>query len=54
VEIFGPNAPPTVVAIGEQTAAAAQDAGLKVTVTSADHSMYGMLVALRRYFEDRN
>ncbi|MEY2401914.1 MAG: uroporphyrinogen-III synthase [Ilumatobacteraceae bacterium] len=54
VEVFGLQTPPTVVAIGEQTAAAAQDAGLKVAVTSADHSVHGMLSSLRKFFEDRN
>ena len=49
-EAFGPVTPPVVVAIGEQTAAAAEDAGLKVSVVSADHSMHGMLGALSRYF----
>jgi uroporphyrinogen-III synthase len=54
VEIFGTRTPPVVVAIGEQTAAAAERAGLKISATSADHSMYGMLVALSRYFSDPN
>jgi uroporphyrinogen-III synthase len=54
VEVFGPNAPPIVVAIGERTAAAAERAGLKIAVISADHSMHGMLVSLRRYLAGRN
>jgi hypothetical protein len=29
-------------------------AGLKITVVAADHSMYGMLVALDRYLADCN
>lgn len=54
VEVFGRRTPPVVVAIGDQTAAAAERAGLKISAISADHSMYGMLVALSRYFADRN
>ncbi len=54
VEVVGRKAPPVVVAIGEQTAAAATQAGLKISVVSADHSVYGMLVALSRYFADGN
>jgi uroporphyrinogen-III synthase len=54
VEVFGPHTPPVVVAIGDQTAAAATRAGLKISAISADHSMYGMLVALSRYFSERN
>ena len=54
VEVFGLRTPPVVVAIGEQTSAAAKAAGLKVSVVSADHSMYGMLIALSRYFSDAN
>ncbi|MEP7112866.1 MAG: uroporphyrinogen-III synthase [Ilumatobacteraceae bacterium] len=54
VEVFGRHTPPAVVAIGDQTAAAAERAGLKISAISADHSMHGMLVALSRYFSDRN
>lgn len=54
VEVFGNRTPPVVVAIGEQTSAAAIAAGLKVSVVSADHSLYGMLVALSRYFSAAN
>jgi uroporphyrinogen-III synthase len=54
VEVFGRRTPPVVVAIGDQTSAAAKAAGLKVSVVSADHSMYGMLIALSRYFSDAN
>jgi uroporphyrinogen-III synthase len=43
-----------VIAIGGQTAAAVQRAGLKVSAVSADHSVYGMLVCLGQYFSDRN
>jgi uroporphyrinogen-III synthase len=42
------------VAIGEQTAADAERAGLKIEVVSADHSVYGMLVTLRKYFSEEN
>jgi uroporphyrinogen-III synthase len=54
VDVFGRRAPPIVIAIGEQTAAAAERAGLKISATSADHSMYGMLVTLSRYFAEPN
>ena len=54
VEVFGRQTPPTVVAIGEQTARAAQRAGLKISAISADHSVYGMLVTLSRYFAEPN
>ncbi len=50
VEVFGCNTPPVVVAIGDQTAAAAERTGLKVSAVSADHSVHGMLVALNAYF----
>ena len=53
-EAFGQVTPPVVVAIGEQTAKVAEDAGLKVSVVSADHSMDGMLNALSRYFSGGN
>jgi len=53
-EIFGSRPPALSVAIGAQTAAAAEQAGLKITIVSADHSMYGMLVALDRYLCDCN
>ncbi len=54
VEVFGPRSPAVSIAIGSQTAAAAERAGLKVSAIAADHSMYGMLVALGRYFSERN
>lgn len=53
-DVFGRHSPPVVVAIGEQTAAAAELAGLKVSAVSADHSMQGMLVTLSRYFSEPN
>jgi uroporphyrinogen-III synthase len=51
---FGRRTPPVVVAIGESTAAAAVRAGLKISAISADHSVYGMLVTLSRYFSESN
>ena len=54
VEAVGDRTSPVAVAIGDQTAAAAAQAGLKIAVVSADHSVYGMLVALSRYFADGN
>jgi uroporphyrinogen-III synthase len=51
VEAFGQHTPPVVVAIGEQTAAAAEAGGLKVHAIAADHSVYGMLVTLSRYLD---
>jgi uroporphyrinogen-III synthase len=50
--VFGRSTPPVVVAIGEQTAAAAKAAELKVSAVATDHSVYGMLVALGEYFSD--
>lgn len=49
VEAFGQRTPAVVIAIGEQTAAAAERAGLKISAVSADHSVYGMMVTLSRY-----
>ena len=54
VEVFGTQAPPVTVAIGEETAAAAERAGLKIMAISADHTMYGMLVTLVKYFSGQN
>jgi uroporphyrinogen-III synthase len=54
VEAFGLRTPPVVIAIGEQTADAAERAGLKISAISADHSVYGMLVTLSRYFAESN
>ena len=51
---FGQRTPPVVVAIGSQTAAAAERAGLKISAISADQSLYGMLVTLSRYFSESN
>lgn len=46
VDTFGTSTPPIVVAMGPQTAADAERAGLKVQVIAADHSLAGMLHAL--------
>lgn len=46
VAVFGALAPPLVVAIGPQTAAAVARAGLKVSSTAADHSLAGLVAAL--------
>lgn len=54
VAAFGKRTPPVAVAIGQQTAAAAERAGLKMSAISADHSLYGMLVTLSRYFSETN
>lgn len=54
VEVFGRRAPSVAVAIGEQTAADAERAGLKIAAVSADHTVYGMLVTLRKYFSEEN
>lgn len=54
VEVFGTVAPPVVVAIGEQTAAAAERAGLIVSAVAAEHSIPGMLIALNAYFSVAN
>jgi uroporphyrinogen-III synthase len=54
VQVFGRRTPPVTIAIGEQTAAAAERAGLKISAISADHSIYGMLVVLSRYLSGGN
>ena len=48
-DVFGDSAPPVVVAIGPRTAAVVMEAGLKVSVVAADHSLLGMIVALERH-----
>lgn len=45
-EVVGEWTPPVVVAIGPVTAAAARDAGLKVTRVASDHSLTGLIEAL--------
>ena len=46
VAVFGQTTPPIVVAIGPQTAAAVEQAGLKVSLVAADHSLSGLVAAL--------
>jgi uroporphyrinogen-III synthase len=53
VVAFGAVAPPEVVAIGPQTAAAAERAGLKVSSIAADHSLAGLVEALEERFSTR-
>ncbi len=52
-DVFGDSTPPVVVAIGPQTAAAATDAGLKVSIVAADHSLSGMVEALERHLSSQ-
>lgn len=49
-DAFGQEAPPLVVAIGPQTAAAARQVGLKVHLTSSDHSPAGLVATLVAHF----
>ena len=53
VEAFEAAAPPVVVAIGPQTAAAVTRAGLKVSSTATDHSLAGLVDALERHLARR-
>lgn len=53
VAVFGESAPPVVVAIGPQTAAAVTQAGLKVSAVAADHSLSGMVKALESQLSRR-
>lgn len=53
VDVFGDSTPPVVVAIGPQTAAAATEAGLKVAVVAADHSLSGLVLALERHLSSQ-
>ncbi len=46
VSVFGQTTPPIVVAIGPQTALAVEQAGLKVSLVAADHSLPGLVAAL--------
>jgi uroporphyrinogen-III synthase len=50
VRVFGATAPAVVVAMGPQTAAATEAAGLKVTVVAADHSLEGLVAAVTGHF----
>ncbi|MEQ1873590.1 MAG: uroporphyrinogen-III synthase [Ilumatobacteraceae bacterium] len=52
-DVFGDSAPPLVVAIGPKTAAAVTDAGLKVSVVAADHSLSGMVLALESHLSSQ-
>lgn len=49
VAVFGDSSPPVVVAIGPQTAEAAEHVGLKVALVAADHSLLGLVTALERH-----
>lgn len=49
VAVFGDSTPPIVVAIGPQTAEAAEHVGLKVALVAADHSLSGLVTALERH-----
>lgn len=49
VAVFGDTTPPLVVAIGPETAAAAEQVGLKVALVAADHSLSGLVAALERH-----
>lgn len=51
VQVLGTSGPPIVVSMGPTTTAAAQAAGLKVSVEAADHSLSGMVDALERHLE---
>jgi uroporphyrinogen-III synthase len=51
VEVFGTDAPPVVVAIGPETAAATERAGVRVTAVARDHSLAGLVLALAEWFE---
>jgi uroporphyrinogen III methyltransferase / synthase len=50
VKIFGLSTPPVVVTIGPQTTRNTEVAGLKVTLTAADHSLPGVIAALEECF----
>lgn len=49
VDVFGDTTPPIVVAMGPRTAAAVTDAGLKVSLVAADHSLPGMVASLEQH-----
>ncbi len=49
VGVFGNTTPPIVVAIGPQTATAVEQVGLKVSLVAADHSLPGLVAALRSH-----
>jgi uroporphyrinogen-III synthase len=50
VNVFGTSTPPVVVTIGPQTTGKVLHTGLKVTATAADHSLPGVVRALRTVF----
>ncbi len=50
VNIFGLTTPPIVVTIGPQTTQNTERAGLKVTLSAADHSLPGVIEALEECF----
>ena len=50
VKIFGSSTPPVVVTIGPQTTRNTEVAGLKVTLSAADHSLPGVIEALEECF----
>ena len=52
VEVFGTTTPPVVAVIGPQTAVESEEAGLKVSIVAADHSLEGSVEALVGYFAD--
>ena len=49
VTVFGLTTPPLVVAIGPQTATAVEQAGLKVSLVAADHSLPGLVAVLKSH-----
>ena len=49
VALFGTTSPSIVVAIGPQTATAVEKAGLKVSLIAADHSLPGLVAALKSH-----
>jgi len=49
VAVFGQTTPPIVVAIGPQTAVSVEQAGLKVSLVAADHSLPGLVAALESH-----
>ena len=49
VEVFGEITPPIVIAIGPQTALNVEQAGLKVSLVAADHSLPGLVATLQSH-----
>ncbi|CAN0314672.1 unnamed protein product, partial [Phaeothamnion confervicola] len=49
VSVLGTTTPPIVVALGPQTGADVEAAGLKVSLVAADHSLAGLVMALVRH-----